>query len=393
MKRTIRDLADLKGKVVLLRVDFNVPLDDAGKILDATRVANEIPTIQYLSDKGARIVIISHLGRPKGFDIRKSLWPITLLLSKKLKCNVTFCNYAVGDEVKERISLLGDGDVLLLENIRFYEGETTCDMDFARELASLGKIFVDDAFGVAHRENASNYGVARLLPNAIGFLMEREIKELTQIVKNPKKPFVAIIGGAKVETKAKIIDKLLDQADTVIIGGAMAYTFLLAKGKEVGASIVDNQSIEVAREIIFNAKDKGKKLLLPIDHVCMKERDKSKRVYTVEKLQDDMVGYDIGPKTAKLYAQEIASAGQVFWNGPMGMYEDKRFIKGSKSLAQSIANSKAYSVVGGGDTVAIINQAGLAGKINFISTGGGASLKFIEEGTLPAIEVIQEKTI
>ena len=393
MKRTIRDLADLKGKVVLLRVDFNVPLDDAGKILDATRVANEIPTIQYLSDKGARIVIISHLGRPKGFDIRKSLWPITLLLSKKLKCNVTFCNYAVGDEVKERISLLGDGDVLLLENIRFYEGETTCDMDFARELASLDKIFVDDAFGVAHRENASNYGVARLLPNAIGFLMEREIKELTQIVENPKKPFVAIIGGAKVETKAKIIDKLLDQADTVIIGGAMAYTFLLAKGKEVGSSLVDNQSIEVAREIIFNAKDKGKKLLLPIDHVCMKERDKSKRVYTVEKLQDDMVGYDIGPKTAKLYAQEIASAGQVFWNGPMGMYEDKRFIKGSKSLAQSIANSKAYSVVGGGDTVAIINQAGLASKINFISTGGGASLKFIEEGTLPAIEVIQEKTI
>ena len=173
----------------------------------------------------------------------------------------------------------------------------------------------------------------------------------------------------------------------------MAYTFLLAKGKEVGASLVDNQSIEVAREIIFNAKDKGKKLLLPIDHVCMKERDKSKRVYTVEKLQDDMVGYDIGPKTAKLYAQEIASAGQVFWNGPMGMYEDKRFIKGSKSLAQSIANSKAYSVVGGGDTVAIINQAGLASKINFISTGGGASLKFIEKGTLPAIEVIQEKTI
>ena len=393
MKRTIRDLAQLKGKVVLLRVDFNVPLDDAGKILDGTRVYKELPTIQYLSDKGARVVIISHLGRPQGYDIRKSLWPITLLLSKKLKCNVTFCNYAIGDEVRERINLLNDGDVLLLENIRFYEGETSCDMTFAKELASLGKIFVDDAFGVAHRENASNFGVARLLPNAIGFLMEREIKELTQIVENPKKPFVAIIGGAKVKTKAKIINKLLDQADSIIIGGAMAYTFLLAKGKEVGESLIDSQSIETAREIIFNAKEKGKKLLLPIDHVCMKERDKSKRVYVVENMQEDMIGYDIGPKTIKLYAQEIALAGQVFWNGPMGMYEDKRFAKGSKAIAQSIANSKAYSVVGGGDTVAIVNQARLANKINFISTGGGASLKFIEEGTLPAIEVIQEKTI
>ena len=393
MKRTIRDLAQLKGKVVLLRVDFNVPLDDAGKILDGTRVYKELPTIQYLSDKGARVVIISHLGRPQGYDIRKSLWPITLLLSKKLKCNVTFCNYAIGDEVRERINLLNDGDVLLLENIRFYEGETSCDMTFAKELASLGKIFVDDAFGVAHRENASNFGVARLLPNAIGFLMEREIKELTQIVENPKKPFVAIIGGAKVKTKAKIINKLLDQADSIIIGGAMAYTFLLAKGKEVGESLIDSQSIETAREIIFNAKEKGKKLLLPIDHVCMKERDKSKHVYVVENMQEDMIGYDIGPKTIKLYAQEIALAGQVFWNGPMGMYEDKRFAKGSKAIAQSIANSKAYSVVGGGDTVAIVNQARLANKINFISTGGGASLKFIEEGTLPAIEVIQEKTI
>lgn len=393
MKRTIRDLAQLKGKVVLLRVDFNVPLDDAGKILDGTRVYKELPTIQYLSDKGARVVIISHLGRPQGYDIRKSLWPITLLLSKKLKCNVTFCNYAIGDEVRERINLLNDGDVLLLENIRFYEGETSCDMTFAKELASLGKIFVDDAFGVAHRENASNFGVARLLPNAIGFLMEREIKELTQIVENPKKPFVAIIGGAKVKTKAKIINKLLDQADSIIIGGAMAYTFLLAKGKEVGESLIDSQSIETAREIIFNAKEKGKKLLLPVDHVCMKERDKSKRVYVVENMQEDMIGYDIGPKTIKLYAQEIALAGQVFWNGPMGMYEDKRFAKGSKAIAQSIANSKAYSVVGGGDTVAIVNQARLANKINFISTGGGASLKFIEEGTLPAIEVIQEKTI
>lgn len=393
MKRTIRDLAQLKGKVVLLRVDFNVPLDDAGKILDGTRVYKELPTIQYLSDKGARVVIISHLGRPQGYDIRKSLWPITLLLSKKLKCNVTFCNYAIGDEVRERINLLNDGDVLLLENIRFYEGETSCDMTFAKELASLGKIFVDDAFGVAHRENASNFGVARLLPNAIGFLMEREIKELTQIVENPKKPSVAVIGGAKVKTKAKIINKLLDQADSIIIGGAMAYTFLLAKGKEVGESLIDSQSIETAREIIFNAKEKGKKLLLPIDHVCMKERDKSKRVYVVENMQEDMIGYDIGPKTIKLYAQEIALAGQVFWNGPMGMYEDKRFAKGSKAIAQSIANSKAYSVVGGGDTVAIVNQARLANKINFISTGGGASLKFIEEGTLPAIEVIQEKTI
>ncbi len=393
MKRTIRDLADLEGKVVLLREDFNVPLDDAGKILDTTRIVNAIPTIQYLSDKKAKVVILSHLGRPKGYEIRKSLWPVAMFLTKKLKCNVTFSNSVLGPEVEERISMMDNGDVLLLENVRFYEGETTCDMKFAKELASLGKIFVNDAFGVAHRQNASNYGVARLLPNAIGLLMEKEINELSQVMESPKKPFVAVIGGAKVDTKVKILNKFIDKADVIIIGGAMAYTFLQAKGKGIGASIVYPESLDIAREIMFNAKENGKKLLLPIDHVCARARDKKQKAITTDKIVEDMVGYDIGPKTIELFSKEIENAGQIFWNGPMGMYENAKFRKGTAKIAQAIANSKAYSVVGGGDSVAAVNLLNLGSKMNYISTGGGATLKFLENGSLPAIEVIQEKIL
>lgn len=393
MKRTIKDLAELKGKVVLCRVDFNVPIDEAGRILDATRIINALPTLNYLSGQGAKVVVLSHLDRPKGYDIRKSLWPIAVLLMNKIKANVTFCNSVIGQEVKNRIDAMKDGDVMLLENVRFYQGESECDMNFAKEIAALGQIFVNDAFGVAHRENASNYGVARLLPNAIGILMEKEINALTSFMEEPKKPFVAVLGGAKVETKIDILNRFVDKADTIIIGGAMAYTFLAAKGESVGTSIVQKNSIQTAEQILARAESEGKKILLPIDHVCVRDSDRAKRCLVTSRMTGDMKGFDIGPKTIKLYSQAIQQAGQIFWNGPMGLYEDGRFKNGTLKIAKAIANAKGYSLVGGGDTVAAINSFGLGKKMNYISTGGGATMKFLEEGSLPAIDVIQEKIL
>ncbi len=393
MKRTIKDLAELKGKVVLCRVDFNVPIDETGRILDATRIINALPTLNYLSGQGAKVVVLSHLDRPKGYDIRKSLWPIAVLLMNKIKANVTFCNSVIGQEVKNRIDAMKDGDVMLLENVRFYQGESECDMNFAKEIAALGQIFVNDAFGVAHRENASNYGVARLLPNAIGILMEKEINALSSFMEEPKKPFVAVLGGAKVETKIDILNRFVDKADTIIIGGAMAYTFLAAKGESVGTSIVQKNSIQTAEQILARAESEGKKILLPIDHVCVRDSDRAKRCLVTSRMTGDMKGFDIGPKTIKLYSQAIQQAGQIFWNGPMGLYEDGRFKNGTLKIAKAIANAKGYSLVGGGDTVAAINSFGLGKKMNYISTGGGATMKFLEEGSLPAIDVIQEKIL
>ena len=391
MKRTVKDLKALKGKVVLLRVDFNVPQDDNGNITDATRIYNEIPTINYLSEQGAKIVIISHLGRPEGFEIRKSLWPVALFLTQHLKCNVSFCNTVLGDEAKERIKALKEGNVLLLENIRFYEGETTCDKKFSKQLASLGDFFVDDAFGVAHRENASNYGIARLLPNAIGLLMEKEVENLTKVIAEPKRPFVAVVGGAKVKSKVKILEKFIEKADVILIGGAMAYTFLKAKGEDIGTSVYYPESEIDALRIIESAERAGKKLLLPVDHQVVRESDKRKKPFVTEYMSGDMVGYDIGPKTMKLYEKEISKAGQIFWNGPMGLFEKKEFSQGTQAIANAIASSKGYSIVGGGDTVSALNHSQVANKINFISTGGGASLEFLEKGSLPALEVIQER--
>lgn len=389
MKRTIKDLVNLKGKVVLLRVDFNVPLDEGGKILDATRIKNELPTIRFLVSKGARVVILSHLGRPDGYDVRKSLWPISIYLSKNLKCGVSFSPTVLGEETRERIKLLKDGNVLLLENVRFYKEEEECDMKFAREIASMGDIFVNDAFGTAHRKHATTYGLARLLPNAIGFLMEKELTNLDTILNNPKRPFVVVLGGSKVGTKVKILERFIEKADSILIGGAMAYTFLKAKGFDVGASKVDDENIEVATNVLNKASELGKKILLPIDHVCIKGKDPHPIVVT--NLRGNMVGYDIGPRTVKYYAKEIDGAGEIFWNGPVGMYENANFRNGTRSIAEAIANSKAHSSAGGGDTVAMINLFNLGKKFNYLSTGGGATLEYLEEGTLPAIEVIQEK--
>lgn len=391
MKRTVKDLVGLKGKVVLLRVDFNVPIDDTGKILDNTRIINALPTIKYLIKQKARVVILSHLDRPKGYDIRKSLWPIALMLTKALPCNVDFSNSVIGKEAKGRIANLKEGNILLLENTRFYEEETKCDMQFAREIASMGDIFVNDAFGVAHRKNASNYGLARLLPNAMGLLMQKEVNILSKSIEDPRLPFVAVLGGAKVTTKTNILKKFIEKASCVIIGGAMAYTFLKAKGENVGASIVDNESLETAKEILDYAKINKKRILLPIDHIAVSQSDRRREVVNIKNLRGDLVGYDIGPATIELYSKVIAKAGQIFWNGPMGMFEKSEFSAGTNAIALAIANSKAYSVVGGGDTVSALNKVGCGKRINFISTGGGATMEFLDKGSLPCIDVIQDK--
>ncbi len=394
MKRTVKDLVGLRGKVVLLRVDFNVPMDENGKILDSTRIVNALPTIKYLSSKGARIVILSHLGRPKGFEIHKSLWPVAMVLMKLLKKrNVAFCNKVIGDEVKERISLLKDGNILLLENTRFYKGEEECDMEFAREIASMGDIFVNDAFGTAHRKNATTYGLARILPNAVGLLVEKEIENLSTVIQEPVRPFVAVLGGAKVNTKIKILERFLEKADTIIIGGAMAYTFLKAQGINTGASIVDDQCLDIARNILQRASDEGKKILLPVDHVCVSKSDRKQAVIQSKKLKGDLVGYDIGDATINLYKKEIKSAQQIFWNGPMGLFEKPEFSNGTLRIAEAIAENRCKSIVGGGDTVSALNHLKLKKKIGFISTGGGATMEFLEEGSLPCIDIIQEKII
>lgn len=393
MKRTIKDLVGLKGKTVLLRTDFNVPIDANGRIMDATRIINALPTINYLVKQKAKVIIVSHLGRPKGYDVHQSLWPIAVFLKGRLSCNVGFCHSLLDEEAFKRVSLVKEGEVLLLENTRFYEGETACDKSFSKKLASMADLYVNDAFGTAHRKNASTFGVARILPNAIGLLMEKEINALKPILENPKRPFVAVIGGAKVSSKINVLKSVLERADTLIIGGAMAYTFLKAKGQSVGESLVENDKLEQAREILDYAAYWGKKVLLPIDHVCVDNAVAGSSPVVVSEIRGTMMGFDIGKATRALFAKEIARAQQVFWNGPMGKFEDYRFNRGTLSVGQAIASSRAYTVVGGGDTVAAVNRFGLTDKINFVSTGGGATMEFIEQGTLPCIEVIQEKII
>ena len=393
MKRSVKDLVALKGKVVLLRVDFNVPIDDNGTILDATRIVNELPTIKYLIGKQARVVILSHLGRPKGYEARKSLWPIAMHLMKLLPCSVEFSTTLIGEEAKQRIAQMKEGSVLVLENTRFFEGEESCDIEFSRKLARLGDIYVNDAFGTAHRKNASTYGVARFLPNAMGLLMEREVNALSKSMEEPKRPFLAIVGGAKVSTKLKIINKLLNIADSIVIGGQMAYTFMYAKGIPVGECVVFDEYVKDAKAILAKADALGKKILLPIDHIVVSRSMKSKGPFQVKTMKGDVSGFDIGDSTLKLYKKEIYNAKQIFWNGPMGMFEDPKFEDGTKEIAKAVADSNAYSVVGGGDTVSAINRFANPEDIGFISTGGGATMEFLEDGTLPCIEVIQEKII
>ncbi len=384
MKRTIRDLKNIKDKRVLLRCDFNVPLDKYGDILDDTRIFESLPTIKYLNEQNCKLILCSHLGRPKGYDKYLSLFPVAVYLMKRFPNKVKFCPKASGKEVSSAVKNLKGGEILLLENLRFDAREEQNDETFVKELASLADIYVDDAFGVAHRKHASNYGVALKLPNAIGFLIEKELNVFSKAFENPSRPFVAIFGGAKVKDKLTLINNVIGKADTILIGGGMAYTFLLAKGVNIGKSIVDLDLVDDAKDILEKAQKNGTKILLPIDHVAL-DGEKVRKVLLMDQ---DMVGLDIGKDTIKLFKKEIKTAGQILWNGPVGKYEDKRFRKGTFEIAKAIAKSKAYSIVGGGDSVGAINTLGFNKKINHLSTGGGASMKLMEGKVLPAIEVI-----
>lgn len=393
MKRSIRDLVGLEGKRILLRTDFNLPMNKVGRITDTTRVVNELPTIRYLVERGAKVIICSHLGRPKGFDFRLSLWPIALMLMKYFPGKVQFAHKVIGEGVVEQVASMSNGSILLLENVRFYKEETENDPEFAKHLASLADIYVNDAFGVAHRKHASTFGVARLLPNAIGFLMENEINTIEEAIKNPKKPFVAIFGGAKVQDKIKVILNIAKEADAVLIGGAMAYSFLVAQGYTVGQSLINAENVSSASQILDEINAMGKRLVLPIDHIAYNFGDKKMKSFETDVLSGDMVGADIGPKTVKLFEEEISKARQVVWNGPLGKYEDDEFKAGTFKIAKAIARAKAYSIVGGGDSVSAVKQAKCDKLINHISTGGGATLKLMSGESLPGIDVIQEKYI
>lgn len=395
MKKTIRDI-DLKGKRVLIRCDFNVPLDSNQNITDDTRIRAALPTLEYMVTQGAKVVVMSHLGRPKGKAAAEfSLAPVAVRLAELLGKQVEFADsdVVVDDSVKEKVAALKDGDVLLLQNVRFRKEETDNEPGFAKELASLGDVFVQEAFGTAHRAHASTAGVADYLPCVSGFLIEKEVKFLGSALHNPQRPFVAIMGGAKVGDKIKVIENLLTKVDTLIIGGGMTYTFYKAMGLEIGTSILDADNIDLAKMLLEKATSLNVKLLLPVDIVCADEfsNDAKYKTYSRDQIPSDMMGLDIGEETIKLYSEEIAKAKTVVWNGPMGVFEMENFAKGTKAIAEALATSDATTIIGGGDSAAAVEQFGLADKMSHISTGGGASLEFLEGKILPGISIIEEK--
>ena len=394
MKKTVKDI-QVKGKRALVRCDFNVPLKD-GVITDDIRIVSALPTIRYLMEGGARVILMSHLGRPDGEAKKEfTLAPVAARLAELLGTEVKFVSSdtVVDDKVREAVAALEDGQVMLLENVRFRKEETKNGADFAKELAQLGDFFVNDAFGTAHRAHASTAGVADYLPAVSGFLIEKEVEFLGNAVENPKRPFVAIMGGAKVGDKIPVIENLLKKVDTLIIGGGMAYTFFKSQGLEIGTSILDKDNVELAAELLKKAEAAGVKMLLPVDCVCGKEfkNDTEYAVFPREEIPADMMGLDIGPKTAELYRQAVADAATLVWNGPMGVFEMPNFAKGTRAVAEALAESSAVTVIGGGDSAAAVEQFGLADKMTHISTGGGASLEFLEGKVLPGIAVLEDK--
>lgn len=395
MKKTIRDI-EWAGKRALVRCDFNVPLDKEGLITDDTRIRAALPTIEYLVAQGAAVVLMSHLGRPKGEPKEEfSLAPVAVRLTDLLEMPIIFAasDAVVDEDVKDTVSKLKPGEVALLENVRFRKEEEKNDSAFSEELASLGDIFVQEAFGTAHRAHASTAGVADYIPAVSGFLIEKEVKYLGDALSNPERPFVAIMGGAKVGDKIKVIENLLTKVDSLIIGGGMMFTFFKAMGLEIGKSILDEESIDIASNLIALAEEKGVKLLLPVDAVCADKfaNDAYIEVFPRDRVPKDMMGLDIGPESIKLFRNEILNAKTVVWNGPMGVFEMPNFAKGTEEVARAISESDAVSIIGGGDSAAAVEQLGFADKMSHISTGGGASLEFLEGIELPGIAVISEK--
>ncbi len=394
MKKTVKDI-DVSGKRVLVRCDFNVPMKD-GVITDDIRITSALPTIKYLIENDAKVILMSHMGRPKGEPKPEfSLKPVADRLAQLLGMDVVFAasDVVVDDSVRAKADELKPGQVMLLENVRYRKEETKNEEPFTGELASLGDIFVNDAFGTAHRAHCSTAGLAKYMPSVSGFLIEKEVKFLGDALEDPQRPFLAIMGGAKVGDKIPVIENLLKKVDSLIIGGGMSYTFFRAMGYEIGKSILDEESIDLAKELMKKAEDAGVKLLLPVDTVCAKEfdNDSESGVFDRDSIPADMMGMDIGPKTVELYETAIAEAKTVVWNGPAGVFEMPNFAAGTKAIAEALASSGAVTIIGGGDSAAAVEQFGLADKMTHISTGGGASLEFLEGKDLPGISCLEEK--
>ena len=392
-KKTVEDI-DVAGKRVLVRCDFNVPFDAEGNIADPKRIDEALKTIKYLVSHNARVILCSHLGRPKGeFNMKYSLAPVAKYLSQALGQEVKMAKDVVGESAKSIAASLKDGEVELIENVRFHKEEEKNDPAFSKELASLAEIYVNDAFGTAHRAHASTAGVADYLPAVCGYLIQKEITIMGGALTEPKRPFVAILGGAKVSDKIGVINNLLDKVDTLIIGGGMAYTFMNALGYSIGTSICEADKVELAKDMMAKAKEKGVKFLLPVDTLCAAEfsADATPELVDTMAIPDDRMGMDIGPKTIALFSDAVKDAGTVIWNGPMGVFEFPAFAEGTRALAKALAETNAITIVGGGDSAAAVAQLGFADKMTHISTGGGASLEFLEGKELPGVACLLDK--
>jgi len=392
-KKSVKDI-DLKGKRVFCRVDFNVPMQE-GQITDETRIRAALPTIEYLQEQGAKVILASHLGRPKGQVVEEMrLTPVAKRLSELLGKDVKKADEAYGDSVKAMIAEMNEGDVLLLENVRFYPGEEKNDSELAKAFAELADIYVNDAFGAAHRAHASTEGIAHHIPAVSGFLMDKELEVIGKALSNPERPFTAIIGGAKVKDKIGVIDNLLDKVDNLIIGGGLAYTFVKAQGHEVGKSLLEADKIDLAKSFMEKAKEKGVNFYMPVDAVIADKfgADANTQNVAIEEIPADWEALDIGPKTAELYRDVIKKSKLVIWNGPMGVFEIDKFAQGTKAVAEALAESKdTYSIIGGGDSAAAVEKFNLADQMSHISTGGGASLEFMEGKELPGVTALNDK--
>lgn len=392
-KKTVEDI-DVKGKKVIVRVDFNVPLDENRNITDDKRIVGALPTIRYLVENGAKTILVSHLGRPKnGFEDKYSMKPTAVRLSELLGKEVIMAKDVIGEDAKAKAASLKEGEVLMLENVRFHKEEEKNDAGFAKALASFAEIYVNDAFGTAHRAHASTAGLADYLPAVCGFLIKKEIEFMGKALSSPAKPFVSILGGAKVSDKIGVIENLMDKVDTLIIGGGMAYTFLKAKGYEIGTSICEEDKLDLARSLMEKAEKKGVNLMLPVDNIVGKEfkHDTECKSVPSDSMPSGWMGMDIGRLTIEKFSNEIKKAKTIIWNGPMGVFEFPDFAAGTKEIARAVAESGAVSIVGGGDSAAAVEQLGFADKISHISTGGGASLEFLEGKELPGIAALLDK--